>query len=51
VLDIAAGTIDLRTIRYEFPIGAAIVALTADLSAGRLDRSSITAVCPSRWPW
>jgi hypothetical protein len=47
-LDIAAGTIDLRRVRYEFPAATAVISLTADLAAGRLDRGSISAVCPSR---
>ena len=46
-LDVVAGTIALRTVRYEFPVGAAVVTVAADLAAGRLDRSSIGAVCPS----
>jgi hypothetical protein len=46
-LDIAGGTIDLRNVRYEFPSGAAVITLAADLAAGRLDRASIAAVCPS----
>ena len=29
------------------PVGAAVVTVAADLAAGRLDRSSIGAVCPS----
>ena len=50
-LDIAGGAIDLRNVRYEFPSGAAVIALAADLAAGRLDRASIAAVCSStRWP-
>lgn len=47
-LDVAGGAIDLRRLRYEFPSGAAVITLTADLAAGRLDRASIAAVCPSR---
>ena len=47
-LDVAAGAIDLRRLRYEFPSSAAVITLTADLAAGRLDRASIAAVCPSR---
>ena len=47
-LDVIAGTIDLRRVRYEFPAPGTIVSLTADLTAGRLDRASIGAVCPSR---
>ena len=47
-LDVIAGTIDLRRVRYEFSAPGAIVSLTADLAAGRLDRASIGAVCPSR---
>ena len=47
-LDVAAGAIDLRRLRYEFPSGAAVITLTADLAAGRVDRASIAAVCPSR---
>jgi hypothetical protein len=46
-LDIVAGTLDLGTVRYEFPARGAVIALAADLAAGRLDRSSITAVCTS----
>jgi hypothetical protein len=46
-LDIAGGAIDLRNVRYEFPSGAAVTTLVADLAAGRLDRTSIAAVCPS----
>lgn len=46
-LDVVAGTIDLRTVRYEFPAGAAVVTVAADLAAGRLDRASIGAVCSS----
>jgi hypothetical protein len=46
-LDVVASTIELRTVRYEFPVGAAVVTVAADLAAGRLDRSSIGAVCPS----
>jgi hypothetical protein len=41
------GAIDLRRVRYEFPSGAAVITLAADLAAGRLDRASIAAVCPS----
>lgn len=47
-LDTVAGAIDLRAVRYEFPVGAAVVLVTADLASGRLDRASIGAVCPSR---
>jgi hypothetical protein len=46
-LDTTAGAIDLRRVRYEFPSGAAIITIGADLAAGRLDRGSIGAVCPS----
>jgi hypothetical protein len=46
-LDVAAGAIDLRRVRYEFPSGAAVITVGADLAAGRLDRGSIGAVCPS----
>jgi hypothetical protein len=46
-LDVAEGAIDLRNVRYEFPSGAAVTTLIADLAAGRLDRASIAAVCPS----
>jgi len=45
---LAGGAIDLCRLRYEFPSGAAVIILTADLAAGRLDRASIAAVCPSR---
>src|SRR6266545_5221086 len=44
-LDVAEGAIDLRNVRYEFPSGAAVTTLIADLAAGRLDRASIAAVC------
>lgn len=47
-LDIVAGTIDLRRVRSELPAPGTIVSLIADLAAGRLDRASIGAVCPSR---
>ena len=47
-LDVIAGTIDLRRVRYEFPALGTIVSLSADLTAGRPDRASIGAVCPSR---
>jgi hypothetical protein len=46
-LDIVTGAIDLRNVRYEFPAGAAVITLTADLATGRLDRGSIGAVCPT----
>jgi hypothetical protein len=46
-LDVAAGAIDLRRVRYEFPSGAAVITVGADLAAGRLDRGSIGAICPS----
>ena len=46
-LDVAGGAIDLRRVRYEFPSGAAVITLAADLVAGRLDRASIAVVCPS----
>ena len=46
-LEVVAGTIDLRTVRYEFPAGTAVVTVAADLAAGRLDRASIGAVCSS----
>jgi hypothetical protein len=46
-LDVAEGAIDLRNVRYEFPSGAAVTTLIADLAAGRLDRASIAAVCSS----
>jgi hypothetical protein len=46
-LDVVAGAIDLRRVRYEFPSGAAVITVGADLAAGRLDRGSIGAVCPS----
>ena len=46
-LDVAGGAIDLRRVRYEFPSGAADLTLAADLAAGRLDRASIAALCPS----
>ena len=46
-LDVAGGAIDLRRVRYEFPSGAAVITLAADLAAGRLDRASIAALCPS----
>ena len=46
-LDVAGGAIELRRVRYEFPSGAAVITLAADLAAGRLDRASIPAVCPS----
>ena len=45
-LDVAGGAM-LRRVRYEFPSGAAVITLAADLAAGRLDRASIAAVCPS----
>jgi hypothetical protein len=44
---VAEGAIDLRNVRYEFPSGAAVTTLIADLAAGRLDRASIAAVCSS----
>jgi hypothetical protein len=40
-LDIVAGVIDLRQVRYEFPSGPAVITLAADLVSGRLDRASI----------
>ena len=46
-LDLTAGAIDLRRVRYEFPTGAAVITVGADLATGRLDRGSIGAVCPS----
>jgi hypothetical protein len=46
-LDIVDGTVDLRTVRYEFPTATALITLTADLAAGRLDRGSLGATCPS----
>jgi len=46
-LDVAGGAIELRRVRYEFPSGVAVITLAADLVAGRLDRVSIVAVCPS----
>jgi hypothetical protein len=47
-LDLVAGVIDLRNVRYEFPAGAAVITLSADLTTCRLDRAAIGAVCPSR---
>jgi len=45
---VEGGAIDLRRVRYEFPSGAAaVITLAADLAAGRLDRASIAAACPS----
>jgi hypothetical protein len=46
-LDLVAGSIDLRTVRYEFPSGPAVITLNADLAAGRVDRASTAAICPS----
>ncbi len=46
-LDVAGGATDLRRVRHEFPSGAAVITLAADLAAGRLDRVSIAAACPS----
>ena len=46
-LDLVAGTLDLRAVRYEFPAPGAVVTVTADLAAGRLDRGSIGAICLS----
>ena len=46
-LDTVGGTIDLSRVGYEFPSGVAVTTLAADLAAGRLDRTSIAAVCPS----
>jgi hypothetical protein len=46
-LDTAAGAIDLRRVRYEFPSGVAVITVGADLAAGRLDRGTIGALCPS----
>jgi hypothetical protein len=49
-LDIVAGAIDLRQVRYEFPAGCAIITLAADLTTGRRDRASIGAGCGSGVP-
>ena len=59
-LDLVAGTIDLRTIRYEFPSSSLpasggrpfsyVISVSADLVAGRIDRGSIAAVCTSGPP-
>jgi hypothetical protein len=46
-LDIVGGTIDLRSVRYEFPAAGAVLTLAADLTTGRLDRGSIAAICAS----
>jgi hypothetical protein len=46
-VDLVGGTIDHRAVRYEFPAEVAVITLTADLASGRLDRGSISAVCPS----
>jgi hypothetical protein len=46
-LDLVTGVLDLRAVRYEFPAPAAVITVGADLAAGRLDRASIGAVCPS----
>jgi hypothetical protein len=46
-VDIVAGAIDLRQVRYEFSSGSAVITLAADLVSGRLDRPSIGAVCGS----
>lgn len=49
-LDVVDGAVDLRAVRYEFATGPALITLTADLAAGRLDRGSIGATCPSGPP-
>jgi hypothetical protein len=46
-LDIVAGSLDLRAVRYEFPAAGAVLTLAADLASGRLDRASIAATCAS----
>jgi hypothetical protein len=46
-LDLVAGALDLRAVRYEFPAPGAVITVTADLAAGRLDRGSIGAACVS----
>lgn len=49
-LDIVAGAINLPGVRYEFPARGAVVTVATDLGAGRLDRRSIAATCPSGAP-
>jgi hypothetical protein len=46
-LDLVAGTLDLRAVRHELPVPGAVITVTADLAAGRLDRASIGATCLS----
>jgi hypothetical protein len=44
-LDTAAGTIDLRRVRFRFSSGRVVTVLSADLVAGQIDGQSIAAVC------
>jgi hypothetical protein len=46
-LDLVAGTLDLRAVRYEFPARGSVTAVAADLVAGRIDRASVAASCGS----
>jgi hypothetical protein len=38
---------EIRNVRYEFPSGNAVITVGADLTAGRLDRAGIAAICTS----
>jgi hypothetical protein len=44
-LDTVSGTIDLGNVRFEFPAGPNVIALSADLASGEVHRSTIDAVC------